>query len=208
MNPLLKTLCILLCFIPFISLNSQDIRVGLFYTINVQSIEFESQNPETYILSKHDTVSCLKSGDHILFEKNSGHIRIYKNRISLGFYDSIFVTQQNESSIMVIKINRTEAEYKGNFKIYLSNGAIRIINLIDLEEYVKSVCIAESGHREKEEYYKVQAILARTYALFNRDKHEKEGYDVCDYTHCQVYKGFEEIISLVQFFDLFLLASR
>jgi stage II sporulation protein D len=35
----------------------------------------------------------------------------------------------------------------------------------------------------------VQAIVARTYALSNLDRHQAEGFDVCDSTHCQVYRG-------------------
>ena len=34
----------------------------------------------------------------------------------------------------------------------------------------------------------VQAILARTYALANLDRHADEGYDLCAETHCQVYR--------------------
>jgi stage II sporulation protein D len=35
----------------------------------------------------------------------------------------------------------------------------------------------------------VQAIVARTYALSNLDRHQAEGFDLCDSTHCQVYRG-------------------
>ena len=33
----------------------------------------------------------------------------------------------------------------------------------------------------------VQAILARTYALANRHRHEADGFDLCATTHCQVF---------------------
>jgi stage II sporulation protein D len=35
----------------------------------------------------------------------------------------------------------------------------------------------------------VQAIVARTYAVSNLDRHQTEGFDLCDSTHCQVYRG-------------------
>jgi stage II sporulation protein D len=61
---------------------------------------------------------------------------------------------------------------------------------------------AETGSRSTTEFYKVQAILARTFALAHINKHLVEGYSLCDQEHCQVYYGkpkFTEIISVVQF---------
>ena len=34
----------------------------------------------------------------------------------------------------------------------------------------------------------VQAIVSRTYAIANLRRHAAEGYDLCDTTHCQVYR--------------------
>ncbi|MDD5570490.1 MAG: SpoIID/LytB domain-containing protein, partial [Bacteroidales bacterium] len=39
------------------------------------------------------------------------------------------------------------------------------------------------------EFYKVQAILCRTFVMSHYRRHEKEGYNVCDKVHCQVYRG-------------------
>ena len=46
---------------------------------------------------------------------------------------------------------------------------------------------AEAGYALPDEYYKLQAILSRTYALKNLDRHAHEGFSVCDKVHCQVY---------------------
>jgi stage II sporulation protein D len=47
----------------------------------------------------------------------------------------------------------------------------------------------EAGNRCDLEYYKVQAILSRTFAYKNMDRHESEGFHLCDAVHCQAYKG-------------------
>jgi stage II sporulation protein D len=39
------------------------------------------------------------------------------------------------------------------------------------------------------EALKAQAVAARTYAWHNRDKHGKQGWDLCDSTDCQAYLG-------------------
>ncbi|MFC1501679.1 SpoIID/LytB domain-containing protein, partial [Elusimicrobiota bacterium] len=34
-----------------------------------------------------------------------------------------------------------------------------------------------------------QAVVSRTYALRNYDRHSEEGFNLCDTTHCQIYGG-------------------
>ena len=65
----------------------------------------------------------------------------------------------------------------------------RIINHVELENYVAGVVDAECGGFANQSYFEVQAIICRTYALYNINKHGKEGYNLCDQVHCQVYKG-------------------
>src|SRR5262249_60418423 len=36
--------------------------------------------------------------------------------------------------------------------------------------------------------FEMQAVLARTYALSNRGRHAKDGFDLCSTTHCQLYE--------------------
>jgi len=35
----------------------------------------------------------------------------------------------------------------------------------------------------------VQAVVSRTYAIANMGRHASEGFDLCDSTHCQLYRG-------------------
>lgn len=41
------------------------------------------------------------------------------------------------------------------------------------------------------EALKAQAVIARTFALANLEKHKEEGYNLCHKIHCQVYKGMD-----------------
>ncbi|MDP6580095.1 MAG: SpoIID/LytB domain-containing protein [Vicinamibacterales bacterium] len=70
-------------------------------------------------------------------------------------------------------------------------GKQRILTL-PLEEYVSGSVPAEMPLNEPdtavaERLARLQAILARTYALANRGRHAHEGFDLCSTTHCQVY---------------------
>lgn len=70
-----------------------------------------------------------------------------------------------------------------------SNG--RILQ-IPLEDYVAGTVLSEvSPSGESDEtvarIFQVQAVIARTYAVFELGRHQAEGFDLCDTTHCQVY---------------------
>jgi SpoIID/LytB domain protein len=54
-----------------------------------------------------------------------------------------------------------------------------------LEDYVLGVMRAEGSLESEPEALKALAIAIRTYALKNRGRHAKDGYDFCSTTHCQ-----------------------
>ena len=64
---------------------------------------------------------------------------------------------------------------------------------VPLEEYVLGTALAEIGPANDTpdtvaRLYQLQAILSRTYAVFHVGRHRAEGFDLCDSTHCQVYR--------------------
>lgn len=77
--------------------------------------------------------------------------------------------------------------YEGDFEILALKSTIRIVNLVDLETYLEGVIESESGVSQQYNYYKVQAIVSRTYAKKNERKHASDGFQLCDKVHCQVY---------------------
>jgi stage II sporulation protein D len=84
--------------------------------------------------------------------------------------------------------------YQGELIIRNSGGRLRLLNRLDVEDYLPGVIEAEAGPGHEKEYYKVQAIISRTYALQNMRRHEAEGFNVCDQVHCQVYHGHPRFV--------------
>jgi stage II sporulation protein D len=58
--------------------------------------------------------------------------------------------------------------------------------VIPLEVYVSRVLAGEGDPRAAEAAQQALAIAIRTYALKNLDRHARDGFDLCDSTHCQV----------------------
>jgi stage II sporulation protein D len=78
--------------------------------------------------------------------------------------------------------------------IAVSNGrTLRIgsttdghVSIIPLEVYVSRVLAGESDPRAADAAQQALAIAIRTYTLKNSNRHARDGYDLCDSTHCQV----------------------
>ncbi len=92
--------------------------------------------------------------------------------------------------------------YDDNLEISLApdKSQFLIINKVDLENYIAGVVESEGGKGSNLEYYKIQAILCRTYLLAHLNRHILEGFEVCDDVHCQAYSsraGEEKILRAV-----------
>ncbi len=66
-------------------------------------------------------------------------------------------------------------------------GPARLVSL-PLEQYVAGVIAGEAASLPLEPR-KAMAVAARTYAVRFRGRHAREGFDFCDTTHCQDYRG-------------------
>lgn len=80
--------------------------------------------------------------------------------------------------------------YYGAFEYNRVNGNdITVVNIVELEDYVKGVIPYEMSASWPIEALKAQALCARSYALRNLNKHASAGFDLCNTTDCQVYRG-------------------
>ncbi|HET9962373.1 MAG TPA: SpoIID/LytB domain-containing protein [Nitrospiraceae bacterium] len=77
----------------------------------------------------------------------------------------------------------------GALKVFRKGKSLSIVNQVDLEEYVKGVVPSEVSSSWHPEMLKVQAIAARTYALYNKMLSATREYDVVATIQDQVYRG-------------------
>lgn len=77
-------------------------------------------------------------------------------------------------------------------RVQVREGARLVVREIALEDYVAVTALSEvhpdAGETAAADIYAVQAVIARTYALANRGRHAKDGFDLCSTTHCQLYE--------------------
>jgi stage II sporulation protein D len=82
--------------------------------------------------------------------------------------------------------------YRGIFEVRPgAPGTLTVINVLNLEDYLKGVVPNELSPTVfgELEALKAQAVAARTYAMRNMGQYAARGYDICATPACQVYRG-------------------
>ncbi len=138
----------------------------------------------------------LKMGafpDVFLVSKTSGASSSSSIYLIDSLYNKIFVSHKEVvlKSKNFIKVNGSR--YRGFIKILAYNGKLNVINVVDVEDYLRGVVPAEMGPKfyPNIEALKAQAVAARTYVYFNLGQFKRMGFDICATQSCQVYKGFD-----------------
>ena len=79
--------------------------------------------------------------------------------------------------------------YRGHFKVINDGMGLTVMNDIPLEKYLQGVVPSEMPSSWEHEAHKAQAIAARSYAIANKGKRAKYGYDLKDTPEDQAYGG-------------------
>lgn len=95
------------------------------------------------------------------------------------------------SAVNDLKINGTGLGYKGDFRLKTKHRNLILNHYVLLDDYLAGVIQNEIGNNSPLEALKAQAVAARSHAvsLLLNNRHKADGYDLCNSTHCQVYKG-------------------
>ena len=103
---------------------------------------------------------------------------------------SVTIAPADPTGIITIETpGHAARKYRGAVEVDLTGEAIRLINVVGVEDYLLGVLPSEMPESYPTEALKAQAIAARTYLLSNTNKHTSQGFDLCDGTHCQTYGG-------------------
>ncbi|MHA0858373.1 SpoIID/LytB domain-containing protein [Paenibacillus sp. CMAA1364] len=113
--------------------------------------------------------------------------------------EAVKVWIPNDSNVIKVT-ERSGRSYRGNMEIGSYNGQLSLVNELPLEHYLYSVVGGEVPSSWSPEVLKTQAVAARSYALFQKNKFKIA--DVVDTTLSQVYNGIgSEAASIIKAVD-------
>lgn len=181
---------ILLALCPITASSTVSIRI--FARTRPVTVVFTPDRGE-YLLTDGLSGSIrLGSGETVAVTRHDGRV-IYMTLSGLsGVADSLTFAPVTDNSVFRLRApGRDEAvkALNGVLKIKSFPGSLQILNLTSAESYLPGVVRAEAGKYGPPDYFRAQAVVARTYVYCNINRHELDGYNLCDDTHCQVYPG-------------------
>lgn len=174
------------------SVRSQNINISIFTSQNLQSFCFTVIEGKYEIIAERKALLSINENDTLKIKRLSDKVEIIKNNNILGVFSSLLIRGINTDNVFAIMPTLPKLKtrvYDDDIDIKSISGELQIINDVDFEKYVAASIESEGGYIAPLEYYKVQAILCRTYAIKNFQKHIAEGFNLCDKVHCQSYKG-------------------
>lgn len=107
--------------------------------------------------------------------------------------DSFSITPEEERFVVGLPPRAIKRTFGGELIVEKKRGELIVVNKVPLEAYVAGVTAAECPDMRQAEALAAQTIVVRSYALAERGQHKRDGYDFCDLTHCQVYKGLGKL---------------
>ncbi len=166
---------ILIFFTPMSEASSKHIQIGL--VSDKMSLNISSTS--SYILQDSKGKQITVKSNLVLTSKGRPGIVNIKN--------DIFHLPLSISGKGFLVFNNTK--YRGSLKVIQGDHGLNLINVLEVEDYLRGVLKMEVNPSWPFEALKTQAIISRTYAFRHMGRHSKDGYDLCNLPHCQVYRG-------------------
>lgn len=144
--------------------------------------------------SKNEVLADFSAQDNIKISIKNNLFSIYQDDTELASGITGPVSVESEKGFVTVANLRRggkEAMYRGTFELTKApkkDNQFNVINVLDLESYLRGVVPNEMPVRFGLEALKAQSVAARNYVLRPREKNY-HNFDVCDSVACQVYFG-------------------
>ncbi|MCH8569610.1 MAG: SpoIID/LytB domain-containing protein [Balneolales bacterium] len=169
------------------------LRVLLFENQPASSYQIRSVRGEIRIRDEQSRriIRLQPNGDTARFTARHGSAEVMLQTGGASYTATRWITEAENGA--VTRIEHPAAgwrTYMGNFDISSRENRLYTLNTIGLEDYVASVVGGEMNFNNAEAL-KVQAVISRTYALWNSYLSRNAGneYDLSDHVMNQVYIG-------------------
>lgn len=116
----------------------------------------------------------------------------WSGTLQIDAHNSTVRTRDTTSPILILsgdsRISGDEFssfQTRDELNIQAKDGLLLLTLTMPLEQYVAAVLQGESASFRSDEALKAMAVAARTYTVHFGSRHDLEGFNFCDTTHCQ-----------------------
>lgn len=188
-----RSACVLSLLLACLSLPAAErtVQVGLFRDRSIDRVLITSPRGGFTLIADGQQVAEISSKDAARISVDAEGLVVKTLAKSFHATRSFTVKGMGGTRINLstLEAQKAQRDLPGTLTVKRTSNRLLLTNELDLDEYVAGVVQSEAGDNKAPEYYKLQAVSCRTYALANQRRHLADGFSVCDGTHCQVYRG-------------------
>ena len=180
--------------------NSDKVRIGLFTLFHPHAVQVRLATGEKAVLDAasftstridpSQLISISVAGNHLKIDIQGSH-SIRQSEIT----DSARITPYDSGALELILPGKLKRAVRGTVSIdngISGRGTLSIVLTTPRESAVASVLAAETSEREPQALMAL-AVVVRTFMSSHSGRHSAEGFDFCDTTHCQLYRGEQDL---------------
>lgn len=185
----LHIILVALLMLTSLSAVADRVKVRLFSnsTISLLNVSFDLGE---YVLYGDERLISegLGEGKSVEIRPVGADVQISVDGFNYGTFHKAELQATDTACILCLNPSGVKQRtYEGNLVVTtLKSGALLILNDVEFETYLAGVVQSEI-YGNYSDIFRVQAIIARTWAMRNINKHSKDGYNFCDHVHCQAY---------------------
>ena len=187
-----RLLLIMLLLLTVQAAHADRVRVRLYSNAQISSINisFDLGNYNLYADDNRLLEDMIGEGRSVLVRSEGGKLHVSVNEDDYGLVGTLRLEATDTACILCLNPAKCKQRtYEGNLEITPAKGnTLRLVNDVEFETYLAGVVQSEI-YGNQSDIFRIQAIISRTWALRNMKKHASEGYNFCDYVHCQAYQN-------------------
>ncbi|MDO4217115.1 MAG: SpoIID/LytB domain-containing protein [Bacteroidales bacterium] len=167
------------------------VKVRLFSNSRIEALNVSFDLGEYHLFAADSLLEAnLGEGLSVILQATANGVHVAVNDYEYGTFKQISLRATDTACILCLNPrNVKQRTYEGDLIISCINStALKIINEVDFETYLAGVVQSEI-YGIHSDIFRIQAIISRTWALRNMNKHKSEGYNFCDHVHCQAYQN-------------------
>jgi stage II sporulation protein D len=171
---------------------SAQVKIRIFADQTPTSAVFSVTAGEYELNTFSDNRWIVKAGTLVAISKFKDRLAVKVMNDNGIICDSILLSGRTGKDIFSVRTygkTQLKQSYSGDLKCLPDFGTLLLINICDIESYIAGVVKSEGGSGKNPEYFKTQAVIARTYLYRYIDKHAADHFNLCDNTHCQAFNG-------------------
>lgn len=185
-----RLISIVVSFLPFFFV-AQQMRIGVLRDYEIKRIVFAYDAGSYNVIGDTTEFGTILPNEFVDISLTSDKRILLKiGATEIGVVDKVNLVSTKLGNSLIYSSRSPEVKerkYRDDVEISVGEKGLTIVNLVDMHHYLCGVVESEGGGGRDLEYYKVQAVMSRTYALKYKDRHIKEGFGMCDRVHCQAY---------------------